>query len=327
MRDLYDQLVAEGEPAVARLVTERRQENVALEFKTKEKASVSGYSKDDKRNLGAALSALSNSMGGLILWGISAKKDADGVDCATALQPITDIERFKADVSRLLSQALMPRHEGIIVEAIPAQEPRGAGYLAIYVERSERRPHRCEFGVGRYYKRIGDSSIAMEHYDIEDSFKRLVVPWLEAEWHISPGERRGGPDGNFQTIVIDIQLINPSPVTARFPYLILSRVRGASIHRDQPSLRYRLHSGEHRFLGDADDVIHPGLTLPVARLRTPEIPIAPRGGDAWYVRPGSLQPVAVIYQCGCYNSRPSVGEFTVPDDELVKGGVTGGFMY
>jgi hypothetical protein len=51
MRDLYDQLVAEGEPAVARLVTERRQENVALEFKTKEKASVSGYSKDDNETL------------------------------------------------------------------------------------------------------------------------------------------------------------------------------------------------------------------------------------------------------------------------------------
>jgi hypothetical protein len=159
----------------------------------------------------------------LIVWGVRAEKNADNVDCATELQPIAEIERFKADVTRLLSQAIMPRHEGIFVEAISARGPLNAGYLAIYVERSERRPHRCEFVEKQYFKRIGDSSIAMEHYDIEDSFKRLVVLWLEVEWDISPGVRRGGPDGNFQTIVIDIQLINPSPVTARFPYLTLTR--------------------------------------------------------------------------------------------------------
>ena len=37
----------------------------------------------------------------------------------------------------------------------------GAGYLLIEVGRSERRPHRCEFGEKQYFKRVGDSSIAM----------------------------------------------------------------------------------------------------------------------------------------------------------------------
>jgi hypothetical protein len=65
-------------------------------------------------------------MGGLIVWGVVAKKDEDDVDCATALQPIANIERFKADVTRLTSQAV-----GIFVEAIPAEKSPGAGYLAI----------------------------------------------------------------------------------------------------------------------------------------------------------------------------------------------------
>jgi hypothetical protein len=333
MRDLYEQLVAGGEPAVVQLLTERRQENVALEFKTKEKANAGGYSKDDKRNLGIALSALSNSMGGLIVWGIEAKKDADGVDCATALKPIADIERFKADVTRLLSDALIPRHEGIFVEAITAHEPKGAGYLAIYVERSERRPHRCEFGVGRYFKRTGDSSVAMEHYDIEDSFKRIVVPWLQVEWLIRPGGARGGPDGNFRQVAIDIHLCNPSPVTARFPYLILSSVRGANV---QPQVKYaflrfgmelRGDRGGYHFAGSADDVIHPELSQPVSQLLTAEIRVFPRGGGQCQVSRGSVQPVIAAYRCGCYNSRPTAGEFTISDDELVERGIEGGFIY
>jgi hypothetical protein len=104
MRDLYEQLVAGGEPAIEQLSAERRQENVSLEFKTKANPGTGEPNKDDRRNLGIALSAFSNSMGGLIVWGVRAEKDDDGVDCASELQPIANIERFKADVTRLISQ-------------------------------------------------------------------------------------------------------------------------------------------------------------------------------------------------------------------------------
>jgi hypothetical protein len=36
--DLYGQVIADGEAAITQLVSERRQENVSLEFKTKDKA-------------------------------------------------------------------------------------------------------------------------------------------------------------------------------------------------------------------------------------------------------------------------------------------------
>ena len=71
MRDLYDQLIADGEPAIAQLVSERRQENVALEFKTKANAATAEPTRDDRQNLAIALSAFSNSIGGVIVWGIT----------------------------------------------------------------------------------------------------------------------------------------------------------------------------------------------------------------------------------------------------------------
>jgi hypothetical protein len=331
MRDLYDQLIADGERAVEQLVTERRQENVGLEFKTKASPATGEPNRDDRRNLGIVLSALSNSMGGLIVWGVRAEKNSDNVDCATELQPISEIERFKADVARLLSQALMPRHEGIFVEAIPARNPKGAGYLAVYVERSERRPHRCELVEKQYFKRIGDSSIAMEHYDIEDSFKRLVVPWLELGWRISPFTGPFIPD-DLRLVSIDLDLHNPSQVTARFPYLTLLRVVGASVQKEganahQSGLPLHEYHGEFHFAGGAHDVVHPGLTLPAGQLVTGPIAVEPREAGRCRVRRGSFQPVTVAYQCGCYNSRPTVGKFTISDNDLVEHGIDGGFIY
>jgi hypothetical protein len=42
---------------------------------------------------------------------------------------------------------------------------------------------------------------------------------------------------------------------------------------------------------------------------------------------GSLQPVTVGYQCGCYNSRPAIGEFKVSEEELVERGIENGYLY
>jgi predicted HTH transcriptional regulator len=46
-----------------------------LEFKQKADATNGELAKVDRRNLAEVLSAFSNSMGGLIVWGIEAKKN------------------------------------------------------------------------------------------------------------------------------------------------------------------------------------------------------------------------------------------------------------
>jgi hypothetical protein len=106
MRDLFEKLVSGGEEAVNELVAQGYQENVELEFKTKSNPSDGELTKEDRKNLGIALSALSNSMGGVLLWGISAAKNGDGVDCASGLRPISEIDKFKSEVERAVSQAL-----------------------------------------------------------------------------------------------------------------------------------------------------------------------------------------------------------------------------
>jgi len=140
MLNLYEKLVADGEPTVAQLITERRQENISLEFKTKANVGTGEPNRDDRRNLGIALSAFSNPMGGLIVWGVRTEKNADNVDCATEVRPIGGDRALQGGCNSPFSQTITPRHEGIFVGAISAGSPPDGGYQAIYVERSERRP-------------------------------------------------------------------------------------------------------------------------------------------------------------------------------------------
>jgi len=265
MRDLFEQIVREGEPAILQLVAEKRQEGVDLDFKEKANASTGEPNRDDRRVLGITLSALSNSIGGLLVWGVEARKNADQIDCAIATKPISHIDRFKAEVVRLLSQAIMPRHEGITVEAIRASTAPGSGYLLLLVERSERRPHRCEFGEKQYFKRIGDSSVAMEHDDIEDSFKRMVVPQLTVKYVVAERVVQAGGlhQSTTDAIIIKVLLVNTSTVTARFPYLGLAALTGATIASSWASaaqgrnLRPRYDGGVYYIEGTTDHVSSP----------------------------------------------------------------------
>ena len=322
MRDLFDQLLREGENGIERLVLERRQENVDLEFKEKADPSSGEISRQDKHNLAETLSAFSNSMGGLVVWGVKARKNLEGVDCATERKPIIQIEKFQSDITTLISDSLMPRHDGIRVDIVKAATAPGAGYLLILIERSERRPHRAELGVGRYFKRSGDNTIRMEHYDIEDSFKRLIMPSLEIRTEVrNTAPARIGNDARVFNPSINLYLRNPSPATARFPFLILKDIRG--IDRNFPlgsmsGLVCRSQNGEQHFLGGADIVIHPELELLVTGFLIPPIKAA-RGADSQFhvIDPDQVIPVTAQYRCGCYNSRQSVGELVILPQEFL----------
>jgi hypothetical protein len=191
MRELYERLAA-GDAALVRALAGRR-EQVDFDCKRKADPSHPRLETSDKQNLGVVLSAFSNSMGGLLLWGVDARKDAEGFDAVIGFRPISDIARFAENVRSACSEVLMPRVEHVDMAAIEDPAGSGSGYLAIIAERSEKRPHRCEVGgVQGYYRRSLSSSRQMEHYEIEDAFKRNSLPHLEVSLKHYRGMYIGG---------------------------------------------------------------------------------------------------------------------------------------
>lgn len=255
-------------------------------------------------------------MGGLAIWGVDARKGPDGIDCAQGPpKPIADIERFQSEARTLAGQLLMPRHDGVSVDSIPACDPPGSGYLLVLVERSERRPHRCEAaGEKQYFKRAGDSTFAMEHYDIEDAFKRFAAASLE----VVTDDQRGpsivnGHKGTINSLFLVLSIKNTSPITAKFPYLNIIIRGGAQLEGYGLDGNGRLGlpdggavDGWQCFLGGANQVIHPGQKLPITRLRISRC----KDRDANITIQGSNQDsapeaicVSFVVQYGCEHCR------------------------
>src|SRR5208282_3733877 len=218
MRGLFESLAHDG--AAVRALVGRPEE---LDFDCKRKATPTqgAFEKEDKRSLGITLSAFANSMGGLLLWGVEARKDEDsGVDSVGGFEPITDLRRFESEARTISAEAVMPRIANVEFAAVEDPPNSGNGYLAMYVARSERRPQHCEIaGVRGYYRRSMASSRMMEHFEIEDAFKSSQVAELELNLRAYGSITYSDPRGSVATIGIEISMRNISNVSAMFPYI------------------------------------------------------------------------------------------------------------
>ena len=184
---------------------QQQEENLQLEFKLIEVAALSR--RDDRRNLAQALSGFSNSSGGLIIWGVDARKNADGVDCARDLREIDNVAKFIARLNELTGEAVNPIVERIQHRVIPTTG--GKGFAVTLVPEADGVPRMAKLGEDRYYKRSGDSFYRMEHYDITDMFGRRHRPKLALQLRRFAG-------GGLELLVA---LRNDGRASARAPYL------------------------------------------------------------------------------------------------------------
>lgn len=164
-REIYDALDL---PTLERWVKEQQQEDLHLDFKR-----VSGrtsLNKEDRANLSEAVAGFANSDGGLLVWGIDARKGpGEAVDGAQALVPIEDVAAVLSQLRDNPKQVTTPVVDGVEHRIIDGLTEK-TGYIATLVPPSDRGPHMAS--DNRYYKRNGASFHKMEHFDVADMFGR-----------------------------------------------------------------------------------------------------------------------------------------------------------
>ena len=289
MRNLFDELKQDGAAAIDRLIQEKREESVQLEFKRKARTDFVELERSDKENLAAAISAFANSAGGLVLWGVGTTPNSSGLaSYAVELLPISNAASFTVAVDRVLAEAVMPRHS-VDLATIPSGKNDGSGFLAMYVDRSERRPHRSELVTKAYFKRIGNRTVQMEHYDIDDAFKRNTVAELEVTAKVlDPDLSKYVDPGETTEVRIEIRLVNKSTVSAQYPYLKFESKPNGAVD----------------YVGRADNVIHPDdeqliatISLTARRNRRPGVTFY----DATDFE--MTKSTSITCKFGCLNSR------------------------
>jgi hypothetical protein len=248
-------------------IKDKQEENLHLEFKTIEHAELS---KNDKKIFAKALSGFANSSGGVVIWGVEARKNNEGIDCATTKQPISPLSMFISRLNELTGEFVDPLVDGVQHKKIQISEDEG--FAVTLVPASDSGPHMAKGGEDRYYKRSGDSFYKMEHFDSEDMFGRRKKPKLSLYTNIR--EKRE----NSQII---IGIINEGRGVAKAPYLAFSVDHPfhvspygltGSHYEGLPALRFTGGGLQNRYGAGSDFVIHPGTILEVTKL---EIGILP----------------------------------------------------
>lgn len=252
-------------------VEQNQEENVHLDFKT---VSSHFQNVDDKRTLAKALSGFANSDGGIIIWGINARRMDNQIDGAAGIVPITNIKAFVSRLNSLTSDFVNPTVGGVQHRIVYENED-GAGCAATLVPASDCGPHMAKAGDDRYYKRSGDSFIRLEHFDIADMFGRRPSPTLKLHADITNEGTLTGPKGTLNKARVIFYIINNGrgsafgpylSVTINDPYHICQYGVDGNGHEGLPRLATRSR-GTTPFGSSMSMAIHPGMKLDVFAVR------------------------------------------------------------
>jgi hypothetical protein len=245
LAETFDQLNWEAIESYVRLGQE---ENLHLDFKTVKNADMTAT--DDKRNLARGISGFANSNGGIIVWGVDARKNSDGVDCANKIAEISKPALMVSRLNALTGDATSPIVDGIRHRVITNPETN-AGVVVTLVPETDSGPYMAKLGEQRYFKRSGDSFYQMEHFDLEDMFGRRQKPKLEIT--IEEGKKEGGTE---ELIVL---LINQGRAVARHTGFLMS-FQNAEIVGVDGQMQNITHINAGRPVVSLDDhtgVVHP----------------------------------------------------------------------
>lgn len=241
-------------------VDTQQEENLFLDFKRVNSFDLTNG--DDKKNLAKALSGFSNSSGGLIVWGIDARKNAQGIDCASELKAIQSVKRFLSRLNELTGMAVSPLVDGVEHRIIEAENENG--FVVTYIPESDSGPHMAKLGDDRYYKRSGDSFYRLEHFDLEDMFGRRPKPALECSAKVHGY-------GLEVQVIIGIRNSGKGPAKAPFiafdcsaPFKLNIYGLDGNMNEGMKRLSYIGSDLRYRYGEGSNVVIHPGLNHEVA---------------------------------------------------------------
>jgi hypothetical protein len=193
----------------------KQEEHLHLDFTTLKNAELT--IRDDKLNIARCISGFANSSGGIIVWGIDARKNSDGIDCATKVVELRKPAVLVSRLNTLSGEATSPIIDGIRHKPI-VNYKSGGGVVATFVPETDGGPFMALLGEQRYYKRSGDSFYQMEHFDLEDMFGRRQKPNLEMIIQPSKVEKLTRAVAREAVRAAEL-LLRMTPLPAGLPYL------------------------------------------------------------------------------------------------------------
>ena len=179
-RQLFDELLAEKMTHINDLVSKGQPETEWLDFK------LAGHPADIKRIWSEAICGFANNQGGVIVWGVDARKDpVTGIDAASEIKPIIEPSAMKSRLTELLRHAVDPPILGVEIRVFHCSGEIGDGVVVCYIPEGDHKPYRAEYATGKpYVVRVSDSFQVLSTSMLRSLFYPNVAPVFEIQ--VSP---------------------------------------------------------------------------------------------------------------------------------------------
>lgn len=188
--DLFSRIEQGGEAAILQFLSERKSEELFLDFKrSADNGAGPRLHDNDRNNLAKAISGFGNSEGGVVVWGIDCSRDADGADVARACVPIQNVARFVSYLEGAVSGCTVPPHQGVRSISV-AQNTQGEGYAITLIPKSNHAPHQV-IGRLQYFIRAGSDFVPTPHAVLAGMFGRVPQPHVFHSYLVSRPEVSG----------------------------------------------------------------------------------------------------------------------------------------
>lgn len=292
-----------------------QEEHLHLDFKLIASPDLSHA--DDKKNLAKALAAFANSDGGIVVWGVNARKDADKVDRAQSIVPIPNVARFVSRLNELTATSVTPLVDGVRHCAVVTDGD--AGCAISLIPSSDAGPHMAKASEDRYYKRSGDSFRRMEHFDVADMFGRRRRPVLSFATSIVGGSSisGGGPTRYNGQVIFGVR--NTGRTLAKSIYLAVHLppsgrvdIFGIDGNRNEGLPRIK-HAGPVetvKYGGSASIVVHPEMTLDVGAIEV--------SASVDRHRLSLPRPITIRYEFAAEDVPLEKGAVTIESDQIAR---------
>jgi len=273
----------------------REFENNVLECKEKAHPEKGQTDQQDETHFGKALSGFANTCGGVLVFGLRARKNGD-VDEIQSIEPISELKAFESRLREIESRIV--ERPVAAIDYRPIETEPGRGMLAVHIPESNWLPHRSTKD-SKFYVRAGGTFQPIDVPLVEDLFfRRRLRPKLGLRISVQNQSN------------VFVYLTNDGEATATNPYLVLTIPDGIARPQHEVDNMTSLQSfvllGEYQgkrgpywaYQRGGQVAVHPHSEVPVLRLKRER-----HGGD----------PMRFTFEYHIYadNMAPNVGECTV----------------
>lgn len=157
------------------LIDNGTEESLILEYKS---AEAFGKSDAKKKEITKDVSAMANSTGGIILYGVKEYDEPAKRHLPEKIDAVNRNEFSKEWVEQVINN-IRPRIDGITIHPVNIDGDQDKVAYVIEIQQSTTAHQATDY---RYYKRFNFESVPMEDYEIKDVMNRLTTPDASVEF-------------------------------------------------------------------------------------------------------------------------------------------------